>query len=66
MEIKKKINCFDYNTNDNQGNILIKTKSKTDKNNNEKILNYIIEKNAHWIKEKKHLLFSFNKIYISF
>ena len=47
LEIKKKINCFDYNTNDNQGNILIKTKSKIDKNNNEKILNYIIEKNAH-------------------
>ena len=43
LHTKRKINCFDYNTNDNnQGNILIKTKSKVNKNNNnQKIVDYI-------------------------
>ena len=43
LHTKRKINYFDYNTNDNkQGNILIKTKSKVNKhNNNQKIIDYI-------------------------
>jgi hypothetical protein len=45
LDTKKQINCFDYNTNDNQGNILIKTKSKINKKNNEKIYDFIVANN---------------------
>jgi hypothetical protein len=45
LDAKKQINCFDYNSNDNHGNILIKTKSKINKNNNQKILTFIVANN---------------------
>ena len=43
LNIKKKINYFDYNTNENiGGNILIKTKSKVNKKDNKKLLDIVI------------------------
>ena len=43
LKIKRRINYFDYNTNENiGGNILIKTKSKVNKNDNKKLLDIVI------------------------
>ena len=43
LQTKRKINFFDYNTNENiGGNILIKTKSKVNKNDNKKLLDIVI------------------------
>jgi len=43
FKTKRKINYFDYNTNENiGGNILIKTKSKVNKNDNKKLLDIVI------------------------
>ena len=43
LNTKRKINYFDYNTNENiGGNILIKTKSKVNKNDNKKLLDIVI------------------------
>ena len=45
LNIKKKINFFDYSSKNNNGNMLIKTKSDiNEKNNNNKLLNVIITK----------------------